>query len=170
MLPTIVAQVGDQIRNQGIYGSQDDNAVGDNIHEDARNVNMSNGRSRDREAAVGMTWEDFKELMKEEYYPSNEIQKLETEFRSHAMVGVGHAALVAAMKPPTIQNVILKAKVLTDEAVRNGSLKKSYVKRGYGGKLSKEGNFKGDNKRIRTGKGGAQDVDSTECQKLDSNS
>ncbi|GKD24923.1 reverse transcriptase domain-containing protein, partial [Tanacetum coccineum] len=31
-------------------------------------------QTRGREAAVGMTWEDFKELMKEEYYPSNEIQ------------------------------------------------------------------------------------------------
>ncbi|GKF12552.1 reverse transcriptase domain-containing protein, partial [Tanacetum coccineum] len=42
--------------------------------------------------------------------------------------------------------------VLTEEVVRNGSLKKNYVKRGYGGELSKEGNFKGDNKRKRTRK------------------
>ncbi|GJU90211.1 reverse transcriptase domain-containing protein [Tanacetum coccineum] len=108
-----------------------------------------------------MTWEDFKALMKEEYCPSNEMQKLETEFWSHAMVGAGHAVytdrfhmlarlvphlvtpetkktemyiyglalqirrMVAATELRTIQSVILKAGVLTDEAVRNGSLKRN---------------------------------------------
>ncbi|GJZ16176.1 reverse transcriptase domain-containing protein [Tanacetum coccineum] len=37
-------------------------------------------KTRGQEAAFGMTWEDFKALMKEEYCPSNEMQKLETEF------------------------------------------------------------------------------------------
>ncbi|GJR60832.1 putative reverse transcriptase domain-containing protein [Tanacetum coccineum] len=36
--------------------------------------------------------------------------------------------------------------------IRNGSLKKSGEKRGDGGEPSKEGNFKGDNKRARTRK------------------
>ncbi|GKD71802.1 hypothetical protein Tco_1325892 [Tanacetum coccineum] len=31
-------------------------------------------QTRGREAAVGMTWEDFKALMKKEYYPSNEMK------------------------------------------------------------------------------------------------
>ncbi|GKF60023.1 hypothetical protein Tco_0176809, partial [Tanacetum coccineum] len=38
-----------------------------------------------------MTWEDFKALMKEEYCPSNKMQKLETKFWKHAMVGAGHS-------------------------------------------------------------------------------
>ncbi|GJW68727.1 reverse transcriptase domain-containing protein [Tanacetum coccineum] len=45
-----------------------------------------------REAAVGMSWEDFKTLTREEFCPSNEMQKLETEFWNHAMVGAGYAA------------------------------------------------------------------------------
>ncbi|GKE20810.1 reverse transcriptase domain-containing protein [Tanacetum coccineum] len=60
--------------------------------------------------------------------------------------------MVAATEPPTIQSAILKDGVLTDEAVRNGSLKKSAEKRGNGGEPSKEGNAKGDNKRARTRK------------------
>nr|GEW53221.1 reverse transcriptase domain-containing protein [Tanacetum cinerariifolium] len=60
--------------------------------------------------------------------------------------------MVAATKPPTIQSAILKAEVLTDKAVRNGSLNKSGEKRGDGGEPSKEGNVKGDNKRARIGK------------------
>ncbi|GJT20864.1 reverse transcriptase domain-containing protein [Tanacetum coccineum] len=35
--------------------------------------------TRGREAVVGMSWEDFKTLTREEFYPSNEMQKLETE-------------------------------------------------------------------------------------------
>ncbi|GKE58382.1 reverse transcriptase domain-containing protein [Tanacetum coccineum] len=190
-----------------------------------------NPKTRGQEAAIGMTWDDFKALMKEEYYPSNEMKKLEIELWSHAMVRAGHAAytnrfhelarlvphlvtpetkrieryiyglatqirkMVASTEPPTIQNAILKDKVLTDEAVRNGSLKKSGEKRENDGEPSKEGNVKGDNKRARTGKvfatitnpvrneytssapkctnslhGRAQDGESTEYQKPDSSS
>ncbi|GJV82456.1 putative reverse transcriptase domain-containing protein [Tanacetum coccineum] len=178
MLPTIVAQVGDHISNQGIKGSRNDNAADDNIHEDVRNVNVSNGQSgcsykeflackpkdfdgkggaiaytrwvekmeavqdisgygvnqkvkyvagsltskgltwwntqvqaRGWEAAVSMTWEDFKALMKEEYCPNKKMQKLETKFWCHTMV-------------------------LTDEAVRSGSLRKSGEKRGDDGEPS----------------------------------
>ncbi|GJX91051.1 reverse transcriptase domain-containing protein [Tanacetum coccineum] len=249
LLPTIVAQVGDHVSNQGNIRSQNDNAVDDSIHEDDRNANVGNGmsgcsykdfvackpkefdgkgcavayirwvkkmeaiqdiggckdnqkvkysagsltgralkwwnfevRTRGHEAAVGMTCEYFKALMKEEYYPSNEMQKLETELWNYAMVEAGHSAytdrfrklarlvphlvtletkrieryiyglapqirrMVAPTKPPMIQNAILKAGVLTDEAVRNGSLKRN------GRESSKEGNVKGDNKRARTGK------------------
>ncbi|GKA20615.1 reverse transcriptase domain-containing protein [Tanacetum coccineum] len=49
-------------------------------------------KTRGREAVVGMTWEDFKTLMREELCPNNEMQKLEIEFWCHVMVGAGHAA------------------------------------------------------------------------------
>ncbi|GKC58919.1 reverse transcriptase domain-containing protein [Tanacetum coccineum] len=48
--------------------------------------------TRGQEAAIGMSWEDFKTLNREELCPSNEMQKLETELWNHDMVGVGHAA------------------------------------------------------------------------------
>nr|GEV08085.1 retrotransposon protein, putative, Ty3-gypsy subclass [Tanacetum cinerariifolium] len=41
---------------------------------------------------AGMSWEDFKTLNREEFCPSNEMKKLETELWNHAMVGAGHAA------------------------------------------------------------------------------
>ncbi|PWA80750.1 reverse transcriptase domain-containing protein [Artemisia annua] len=49
-------------------------------------------QARGREAAIGMSWDDFKALLKEEYCPDNEMQKLEHEFYHHAMVGAGHTA------------------------------------------------------------------------------
>ncbi|GJW15713.1 hypothetical protein Tco_0019846 [Tanacetum coccineum] len=46
-----------------------------------------------REALVGMSWEDFKTLTREEFCLSNEMQKLEIELWNHAMVeAFGHAA------------------------------------------------------------------------------
>ncbi|GJV58654.1 putative reverse transcriptase domain-containing protein [Tanacetum coccineum] len=143
--------------------------------------------TRGREAAVGMSWEDFKTLTREEFYPSNEMQKLETELWNHAMVGAGHAAytdrshelarlvthlvtpegkrieryvygfalqirgMVAATEPKTIQKTVQIAGTLTDEALRNGSIKKNPEKRGNRGEPSKDRNVRDDNKRTRIG-------------------
>ncbi|GJS88451.1 reverse transcriptase domain-containing protein [Tanacetum coccineum] len=60
--------------------------------------------------------------------------------------------MVAATEPTTIQSAILKDGVLTDEAIRNGSLKKNNEKRGNGEESSRDGNLKDDNKRSRTGR------------------
>ncbi|GKB48799.1 reverse transcriptase domain-containing protein [Tanacetum coccineum] len=49
-------------------------------------------QARGREAAMAMTWNDFKALMVEEFCPSNEMEKLENEFWNHKMVGANHAA------------------------------------------------------------------------------
>ncbi|GJR83527.1 reverse transcriptase domain-containing protein [Tanacetum coccineum] len=144
--------------------------------------------TRGREAIVGMTWEDFKDLMRKEFCPNNEMQKLKTMFWCHAMVRAGHAtytdrfhelarlvphlvtpknirieryiyglalhihAMVAATKQTTIQSTVLKAGMLTDEAIRNGSLKNNTKKRGNSGELSRKENVRDDNKRSRTGR------------------
>ncbi|GKF77853.1 reverse transcriptase domain-containing protein, partial [Tanacetum coccineum] len=42
--------------------------------------------AQSRKAVVGMSWEDFKTLTREEFCLSNEMQKLETELWNHAMV------------------------------------------------------------------------------------
>nr|GEV82381.1 reverse transcriptase domain-containing protein [Tanacetum cinerariifolium] len=104
-------------------------------------------------------------LFVEEFCPSHEMQKLETELWNHAMVRVGHAAkneryvyglapqihgMVAATKPKTMQNVVQISGALTDEAVRNGLIKK-VKKRGIVGEPRKDKNGRDDdNKRART--------------------
>ncbi|GKE24146.1 putative reverse transcriptase domain-containing protein, partial [Tanacetum coccineum] len=120
--------------------------------------------TRSREAVVGMSWEDFKNLTREEFCPVNEMQKLETEFWNHAMVGVGHAAytdrfhelarLVPHLVTPEnkrIERAVQKAGTLIDKAVRNGSLKKNPKKRGNGGEPNRDRNAKDENRRTRTG-------------------
>ncbi|GJR06783.1 putative reverse transcriptase domain-containing protein [Tanacetum coccineum] len=84
-----------------------------------------------------------------EFCPSHEIQKLESELWNHAMVGAGHAAYtdrfheLARLVPHLISGV------LTDEAVRNRTIKK-VEKRGNVGEPSKDRNGREDNKRTRT--------------------
>nr|GEV16771.1 hypothetical protein [Tanacetum cinerariifolium] len=75
-----------------------------------------------QEAAVGMSWEDFKNLTREEFCPLE-----------------------------TIQRAIQKAKTLTDKAVRNGSLKKNPKKRRNSGEPNRDRNMRDENKRTRNG-------------------
>ncbi|GJY35825.1 putative reverse transcriptase domain-containing protein, partial [Tanacetum coccineum] len=87
-------------------------------------------RTLSREVAVSMAWNDFKFMMIEEFCPSYEMQKLEIELWNHAVVRAVHAAytdrfhelakMLAATEPKTMQ--IFGA--LTDEAIRNGSIKR----------------------------------------------
>ncbi|GJW65385.1 putative reverse transcriptase domain-containing protein [Tanacetum coccineum] len=142
-------------------------------------------RTLSREVAVSMSWNDFKCMMIQEFCPSHEMQKLESELWNHAMVGAGHAAytdrfhelarlvphlvtpesrmieryvyglapqirgMVAATEPKTMQKAVQISGALTDEAVRNGTIKK-VEKRGNVGEPSKDRNGRDDNKRTRT--------------------
>ncbi|GKD52417.1 putative reverse transcriptase domain-containing protein, partial [Tanacetum coccineum] len=113
-----------------------------------------------QEVAVSMSWNDFKFMMIEEFCPSHEMQKLETKLWNHVMVGAGHAAYtdrfheLARLVPHLVTPESRKIKryissVLTDEAVRNGSIKK-VEKRGNVGEPSKDKNVRDDNKRTKT--------------------
>ncbi|GKE46995.1 reverse transcriptase domain-containing protein, partial [Tanacetum coccineum] len=143
-------------------------------------------RTLSQKVAISMSWNDFKCMMIQEFYPCHEMQKSETELWNHAMVGAGHAAytdrfhelarlvlhlvtpecrmieryvygldpqirwMVAAMEPKTIQKAMQISGALTDEAVRNGSIKK-VEKRENVGEPSKDKNGRDDNKRTRNG-------------------
>ncbi|GJS48027.1 putative reverse transcriptase domain-containing protein [Tanacetum coccineum] len=138
-----------------------------------------------REVSISMSWNDFKFMLIQEFCPSHEMQKFESDLWNHAMVEAGHAAytdrfhklarlvphlvtpesrmikryvyglalqirrMVAATKPKTIQKAVQISGALTDEAIRNGSIKK-VEKRGNVGDPSKDKNGRDDNKRTRT--------------------
>ncbi|GJY66370.1 putative reverse transcriptase domain-containing protein [Tanacetum coccineum] len=169
LLPAMLAQVG----NQGNVENQNGNVVNENVRRTLRmfltrwikkmeSVQDMSGCSIDQK--VKYTAGSFVE----EFCPSHEMQKLETELWNHAMVGAGHAAytdrfyklarlvphlirgIVAATEPKTIQKAMQIFGALTDEAVRNGSIKK-VEKRGNMGEPSKDKNGRDDNKRTRTG-------------------
>ncbi|GJR04199.1 putative reverse transcriptase domain-containing protein [Tanacetum coccineum] len=203
LLPTIIAQVGNHVNNQGNNKNQDDNVTNDNNQGNVRTMNNGRGgcsykefmacnpkeydgkggaivytrwieemesfqdmsgceenqKTRGREAAVGITWEEFKTLAREEFCPNNEMQKLETEFWCHAMVEAGYAAytdrfhelarLVPHLVTPENKRI---ERMLTDEAIRNEALKKISKKRENNGEPSRDGNARDDNKRSWTGR------------------
>ncbi|GJV98804.1 hypothetical protein Tco_1554056 [Tanacetum coccineum] len=97
-------------------------------------------------------------MMIQEFCPSHEMQKLESELWNHAMVGAGHAAYtnrfheLARLVPHLVtpeSRMIESFSALTDEAVRNGSIKR-VEKRGNVGEPSKDRSGRDDNKRTRT--------------------
>ncbi|GJV94355.1 putative reverse transcriptase domain-containing protein [Tanacetum coccineum] len=91
-------------------------------------------RTLSQEVAVSMSWDDFRFMMIQEFCPSHEMQKLESELWNHAMVEAGHVAytdrfhemarMVAATEPKTIQKAVQIFGALTDKVVRNGSIRK----------------------------------------------
>nr|GEZ53826.1 RNA-directed DNA polymerase, eukaryota [Tanacetum cinerariifolium] len=104
LLPTIITQVGNHVNNQGNNGNRDVHdmsgcganqkfkyIVGSLIGK-ALTWRKTQVQTRGRDVAVGMSWEDFKVLMRDELCPDNEVQKLEFEFWCHAMVEACHAA------------------------------------------------------------------------------
>ncbi|GJT70290.1 putative reverse transcriptase domain-containing protein [Tanacetum coccineum] len=91
-----------------------------------------------QEVAVSMSWNDFKCMMIQEFCPSHEMQKLESELWNHAIVGVGHAAHTdrfheLARLVPHLEGTIKKLR--KEENV---------------GEPSKDMNGRDDNKRTRT--------------------
>ncbi|GKE66301.1 reverse transcriptase domain-containing protein [Tanacetum coccineum] len=102
-----------------------------------------NQKARGREAAMGMTWVEFKALLVEEFCPSNKMEKLETEFWNHTIVRANYARYtdrfhkLAKLVPHL--SAILKAGILTDEAVRCGTLIRNSEKRKEVEETSKQG-------------------------------
>nr|GEY53753.1 hypothetical protein [Tanacetum cinerariifolium] len=119
-------------------------------------------QAKGREAAIGMSWADFKALLVEEFCPSNKMEKLEYEFWNHKMVGANHvgytdqfhelAKLVSHLVTPESSS-IKRAGILTDEAVSCGTLTKGNEKRKGVEESSKQGGGRNDNKRAKVRKG-----------------
>nr|GEX33766.1 putative reverse transcriptase domain-containing protein [Tanacetum cinerariifolium] len=111
----------DQGRGQGNGRNQNGDAVNDHIQGDAGNATEGNDRK-------GCTYMEFLACNPKEY-----------------------DGMVATTEPKTIQKAAQIASTLTDEALRNGTIKKNPENRGNKGEPSKNRNEREDNKRTRTG-------------------
>ncbi|GJU04073.1 putative reverse transcriptase domain-containing protein [Tanacetum coccineum] len=95
-------------------------------------------------------------LLVEEFCLRNEMEKLENEFWNHTMRYINGLApqircMLRVTQPTTIQSTILTAGILTDEAVRCGTLTKGNDKRKEMEESSKQGSTWKDNKKSKTG-------------------
>ncbi|GJU15296.1 putative reverse transcriptase domain-containing protein [Tanacetum coccineum] len=102
-----------------------------------------------QEVAVSMSWNDFKCMTIQEFCPSHEMQKLESELWNHAMNRAGHVTYIDRIHELARLVPHLISGALTDVAVRNGIIKK-VEKRGNVREPSKDRNRRDDNKRIKT--------------------
>ncbi|GKF16001.1 putative reverse transcriptase domain-containing protein, partial [Tanacetum coccineum] len=108
--------------------------------------------ARGRKAAIGMTWVEFKVLLMEEFCPSNKMEKLESEFWNLTMVGANHAGYTDRFHE-LAKLVPHLAGILTDEAVRCGTLTRSSEKRKEVEETSKQRGSWKDNMKEKVGKG-----------------
>ncbi|GKC54493.1 putative reverse transcriptase domain-containing protein [Tanacetum coccineum] len=109
-------------------------------------------QARGREAAMAMSWNDFKALMVEEFCPSNEMEKLESEFWNHKIVGVNHAAYTDRFH----ELAKLVPHLVTPESSRIkscGTLTKGSDKRKAVEESGKTGGSGKHNKKVKTGTG-----------------
>ncbi|GJT10811.1 putative reverse transcriptase domain-containing protein [Tanacetum coccineum] len=138
-----------KVSNRGNVGNQNGNVVNENVQENVGNV-IVNGNQF---LLVGLRkwslWNDFKFMMTQDFCPSHEMQKLESELWNLAMVGAGHAAYTNRFH----ELDRLVPHLVTPESrmiERNGSIKK-VEKRGNVGEPSKDKGGRDDNKRTGTG-------------------
>ncbi|GKA28706.1 putative reverse transcriptase domain-containing protein [Tanacetum coccineum] len=136
LLPAMLVQVS----NQGNVGNQNDNVVNENVQGNVRNVIVNGNR-------VGSSYKEFLACNPKEYDGKGGavaltrwIEKMESV---HDMSGCSIDQKVKYTTGSFISGA------LTDEAVRNGSIKK-VKKRGNVGEPSKDRNGRDDNKRTRT--------------------
>ncbi|GJT01738.1 hypothetical protein Tco_0822907 [Tanacetum coccineum] len=131
LLPAILAQVG----NQGNVGNQNGNVVNENVQEKRKEISFKRGGTlhslyASREIVVLMSRNDFKfnddrkfhELVRLVPY----LVTLESRNIERYVFGLAPQirGMVAATEPKTMQKVVQISGALTDEAVRNGSIKK----------------------------------------------
>ncbi|GJR24635.1 reverse transcriptase domain-containing protein [Tanacetum coccineum] len=168
---------GDQCRGQRNGRNQNGNVVNDNIRGDvsmgytykeflACNPKKYDGKGG---AIVYTRWIEKMESVQDmsrcrdsqkvKYNASSFFGKaltwwnsqIHTRGREAAVGFMSWLGMVAATEPKTIQKAVQIAGTLTDEALRNGSIKKNPEKRGNRGKPSKDRNVRDDNKWTRTG-------------------
>ncbi|GJU24967.1 putative reverse transcriptase domain-containing protein [Tanacetum coccineum] len=119
-------------------------------------------QARGRAAAISMSWTDFKALLVEEFCPSNEMEKLESKFWNHKLVGANHAGytdwfhelakLVPHLVTPELSR-IKRAGILYDKAVSCGTLTKGNEKRKGVEESNKQGGGRNDDQREKVSKG-----------------
>ncbi|GJV50385.1 putative reverse transcriptase domain-containing protein [Tanacetum coccineum] len=121
-------------------------------------------KARGREAAIGMSWNDFRSLLMEEFCPNrfHELAKLvphlvtpESSCIKRYIAGLAPEirGTLQATQPTTIQSVILRVGILTDEEVSCGTLTKGNEKRKGVEETSKQGSWRNDDKRAKVSKG-----------------
>nr|GEU58548.1 reverse transcriptase domain-containing protein [Tanacetum cinerariifolium] len=107
--------------------------------------------ARGHKAALGMTYEEFKALLVEEFFLRNVMEKFETEFWNHAMVRANHAAYTDLFHE--LAKLVHTWLLLIENISKVRCETLSSKNRKEVVESSKQGGSRTDNKRARLGKG-----------------
>nr|GEU46927.1 putative reverse transcriptase domain-containing protein [Tanacetum cinerariifolium] len=136
--------------NQGGNGNQNGIVGNDNIQSNVGNIMVNKNR-------VGYTYKEFLACNPNIYdgkggvvVYTRWIEKMEWDSQIHTLGREVAVGMVAEMELKTIQKAVQLAGTLTDEALRNGYIKKNHEKRESEREPSKDRNVGDDNKRTRT--------------------
>nr|GEV51750.1 hypothetical protein [Tanacetum cinerariifolium] len=155
-----VNDLNGQGNDQGMGGNrnQNGNVVNENVQKNVRNVIVNGNRNY---AMVGAGYVAYTDRFHELARLVPHLVTLESRMIERYMYGFAPQIrrMVAAMEPKTIQKAMQISGALTDEAVRNGSIKK-VEKRENVGEPSKNKGGRDDNKRTRIEKVFATTVNS----------
>ncbi|GJZ78184.1 hypothetical protein Tco_0642856, partial [Tanacetum coccineum] len=174
LLSTILAQIGNQGSNLGNGRNQNGNAVNNNIQGDVKYTAGSfvgkaltwwNSliHTRSREAVEEMEFWNYTMVgVGHSAYTDrfHELARLVLHLVTPENKRIGRyiyglalqiLGMVVAMELKIIQRAMQKAGTLTNEVVRNGSLKKNHEKRRNSKEHSKDRNARDENKRTMTG-------------------
>ncbi|GJU59324.1 putative reverse transcriptase domain-containing protein [Tanacetum coccineum] len=162
LFPTILAQVGNQGRNQGNGRNQNGDVVNDNIRADVRDVIENNDHK-------GYTYKEFLACNPKEYDGKGgaivytcwieKMGSVQDMSGCRYNQNVKYTAGSVVDKTLTWWNsrihtrsreAVVGSMSWLDEAVRNGSLKKNPEKRGNSRESSRDRNARDENKRTRT--------------------
>ncbi|GJS98987.1 putative reverse transcriptase domain-containing protein [Tanacetum coccineum] len=163
LLPAMLAQVG----NQGNVGNQNDNVVNENVQENVGNVLVNGNQVEEfchshemqkletelwNHTMVGAGHAAYTDRFHELARLVPHLVTLESRMIESYAYGLASQirGIVAATEPKTIQKAMQISGALTDEAVRNRSIKK-VEKKGNVREPSKDKNGRDDKKRTRTG-------------------
>ncbi|GJY86401.1 hypothetical protein Tco_0500427 [Tanacetum coccineum] len=153
LLPAILAQVS----NQGNVGNQNGNLGNENILGNVGNVIVNDNRMQKLEselwnhAMVGVGHAAYIDRFHELARLVPHLVTTESRMIERYVYGLALQihGMVAVIEPKTIQKAVQISGALTDEAVRNRSIKKG-EKRGNVGEPSKDKSGRDDNKKTRT--------------------
>ncbi|GJX18175.1 hypothetical protein Tco_0219007 [Tanacetum coccineum] len=145
LLPAMLAQVS----NRGNVGNQNGNVVNENEYDGKGGAVVLTRWIEKMESVHDMSGCSVDQKVK---YTAGSFVEFCPSQRSRVGNRVVESLprMVATTEPKTMQKVVQISSALTDEAVRNGSIKK-VEKRGNVGEPSKDRSGRDDNQRTRTG-------------------
>nr|GEV17095.1 hypothetical protein [Tanacetum cinerariifolium] len=144
LLPTILAQVG----KQGGCSYKEILVCNPNEYDGKGRTIVYTHWIEKMELVQDMSRYGDDQKMREEFCPSNEMQKLETGLWNHAMVRVGHAAYTDRFHE--LSRLVPHLVTLENKMIeRNGSIKNNPEKRGNGEEPSRDRNVKDEIRGLR---------------------